>query len=67
LPAFTGRHWPVVLAAWRLSAAVHAEHPLQSLSQHTPSATTFEMHSFACVAGWPFGFCAAQVPVTTLQ
>jgi hypothetical protein len=67
LPAFTARHCPVVEASWPFNSAVHALHPVHSFSQHTPSATTLEVHSMGCEAGWPLPFFTAQVLVVMLQ
>jgi len=66
-PACTGRHCPVVFAAWPFRAAVQAEQPAQALSQQTPSARTPELHSLASAAACPLGFWAAQVLVVLLQ
>lgn len=56
-----------MLAACPFNVAVHAEQPVQVLSQHTPSATIPDVHSYDCVAGEPFGFLAAQVPAEVSQ
>jgi hypothetical protein len=45
LPATTGRHDPVVVDACPFKALVQALQPVHALSQQTPSATTFDVHS----------------------
>jgi hypothetical protein len=63
-PAGTGRHWPSVCP---FRALVHAKHPLHALSQHTPSATTPEVHWEPEDAGFPLESLAAQVLVAVSQ
>jgi hypothetical protein len=46
-------------------ASVHAEQPEQALSQHTPSATTPEVHSIPWDAGEPLVFFAAHTDGVT--
>ena len=67
LAVVTGRQVPVVLVACPFSAAVHAEQPVQSLLQQTPSATIPDVHSYCWVAGEPLGFAFAQVPAVVSQ
>ena len=57
----------MVFADCPFNVAVHAEQPVQALSQHTPSATIPDVHSYGWAAGEPFGFLAAQVPAEVSQ
>ena len=63
-PAGTGRHWPSVCP---FRSFVHAEHPVQSLSQQTPSATTPDVHSEPDDAVFPLESFDAQVLVAESQ
>jgi hypothetical protein len=57
----------VVVAACPFNVLVHAEQPVQALSQQTPSATTLDVHSLPFVAGAPLLFVAAHFPTEVSQ
>jgi hypothetical protein len=63
-PAGTARHCPSVCP---FRSFVHAEHPVQSLSQQTPSATTPDVHWEPDDAAFPLESFEAQVLVAESQ
>jgi hypothetical protein len=62
--AGTARHCPSVCP---FRSFVHAEHPVQSLSQQTPSATTPDVHCEPNDAVFPLESFDAQVLVAESQ
>ena len=66
-PVLTGRHCPVVFAAWPFSVAMQALQPVQAWWQHTPSARIPEAHSIVWAAGWPSDFCVVQTLAVASQ
>jgi len=64
LPATIFEHCPTAPPV--KGAPEQALQPVHVVSQHTPSATMFDVHSKGLVAAVPLGFLAVQVPLVPL-